>query len=81
MRYAINWTEVLESSGAFGNLRQLVNESWPLEKCVSWEYDTSLVQSSIVTDVSIRNRHGAKGRQGGALAPQKTVEPLTNKFV
>lgn len=52
MRYAINWTEVLQSSESHENLRQLVNESWPLEKCKSWEYDTSLVQSSIVIDVS-----------------------------
>lgn len=57
MRYAVNWTEVLEqkSSEVHGNLEQLVNESWPLEKCNSWEYDTSFVQSSIVIDVSDRN--------------------------
>lgn len=52
MRYAVNWTEVLESSEFNENLEQLVNESWPLEKCNGWEYDTSLVQSSIVIDVS-----------------------------
>jgi len=52
MRYAVNWTEVLVSSEVHGDLEQLVNESWPLEKCNSWEYDTSFVQSSIVIDVS-----------------------------
>jgi len=52
MRYAVNWTEVLVSSEDHENLEQLVNESWPLEKCNSWEYDTSFVQSSIVIDVS-----------------------------
>lgn len=52
MRYAINWTEILESSDVHGDLGSLVNGSWPLEKCDRWEYDTSLVQSSIVTDVS-----------------------------
>lgn len=55
MRYAVNWTQVLESSGFHKNLTQLVNESWPIEKCSSWDYDTSLVQSSIVIDVSIQN--------------------------
>jgi len=52
MRYAVNWTEVLVSSEVHENLEQLVNKSWPLEKCNSWEYDTSFVQSSIVIDVS-----------------------------
>lgn len=52
MRYAVNWTEVLVSSEVHGDLEQLVNESWPLEKCNRWEYDTSFVQSSIVIDVS-----------------------------
>lgn len=56
MRYAVDWTELLESSpGVHGDFEQLVNESWPLEKCNSWEYDMSLVQSSIVIDVSKRN--------------------------
>jgi len=54
MRYAVNWTEVLMSSEVHGNLEQSVNESWPLEKCNSWEYDTSFVKSSIVIDVSKR---------------------------
>lgn len=55
MRYAVNWTEILrESAVVHGNLEQLVNESWPLEKCRDWEYDMSLVQSSIVIDVSTR---------------------------
>jgi len=57
MRYAVNWTEVLVSSEVHENLEQLVNESWPLEICNSWEYDTSFVQSSIVIDVSNRNAH------------------------
>lgn len=55
MRYAINWTDVLLSSEANGDLERLVNGSWPLEKCDDWEYDTSLVQSSIVIDVSKQN--------------------------
>lgn len=55
MRYAVNWTEILMSSEIPGNFEQLVNESWPLEKCNSWEYDTSLVKSSIVIDVSRLN--------------------------
>lgn len=55
MRYAVNWTEMLVSSEVHGNLEQLVNESWPLEKCNSWEYDMSSVQSSIVIDVSNSN--------------------------
>lgn len=54
MRYAINWTDVLEPVEFNGNLEQFVNVSWPLEKCTNWEYDTSLVQSSIVIDVSSR---------------------------
>lgn len=54
MRYAINWTDILESSDVFPveNLSRLANVSWPLEKCNDWEYDTSIVQSSIVIDVS-----------------------------
>lgn len=52
MRYAINWTDVLLFSDVPGNLASLVNESWPLEKCNNWEYDTDIVESSIVTDVS-----------------------------
>lgn len=53
MRYAIDWTEVLAPFGNHtGNLGQIVNESWPLEKCNNWEYDTSHVQYSIVIDVS-----------------------------
>lgn len=52
MRYAINWTEILASSEVYENLVPLTNGSWPLEKCHHWEYDTSIVQSSIVTDVS-----------------------------
>ena len=55
MRYAVNWTEVLVFSRVHENLELLVNESWPLEKCDSWEYDTSFVQSSIVIDVSNQN--------------------------
>lgn len=55
MRYAINWTEILESSEVHGDLGRLVNVSWPLEKCDHWEYDNSLVQSSIVIDVSKQN--------------------------
>lgn len=52
MRYAINWTEVLESADELHvNFQQFVNVSWPLEKCNDWEYDTSIVQSSIVIDV------------------------------
>lgn len=55
MRYAVNWTEVLMSSEISGNFDHLVNESWSLEKCYRWEYDTSLVKSSIVIDVSRLN--------------------------
>jgi len=58
MRYAVNWTDVLVSSSeVHGNLEQLVNESWPLEKCNSWEYDKSFVQSSIVIDVSNQKKY------------------------
>ncbi|XP_008178363.1 carcinine transporter [Acyrthosiphon pisum] len=57
MRYAVNWTEVLVSSEVHENLEQLVNESWPLEKCNSWEYDTSFVKSSIVIDFDLVCEH------------------------
>lgn len=47
-RYAVNWTEVLESYGDFSN------ESWPLESCLDgYEFDVGEVVSSIVIDVNV----------------------------
>ncbi|XP_050433581.1 carcinine transporter [Adelges cooleyi] len=55
MRYAVNWTDLLKDSDRVGDdLQMLVNQSWPIEKCLDgWEYDTSVVQSSIVIDFDL----------------------------
>lgn len=51
-RYSVNWTQILEDSGGtFKNV--VVNESWSTEYCQDgWIYDRTLVESSIVIDVS-----------------------------
>ncbi|XP_050528348.1 carcinine transporter isoform X2 [Daktulosphaira vitifoliae] len=54
MRYAVNWTDILMMTGNNYGLQQLVNESWPVEKCLDgWEYDTTYVKSSIVIDFDL----------------------------
>lgn len=48
-RYAVNWQEILSSNESI----LAPNTSWPVEICrEGWEYNTSEVFSSIVTDVS-----------------------------
>lgn len=48
-RYAVDWQEILSSNESV----LAPNTSWPVEKCQEgWEYNTSEIFSSIVTDVS-----------------------------
>lgn len=51
-RYSVNWFRILEESdGIIENI--IANESWPTEHCKDgWIYDKSIVESSIVIDVS-----------------------------
>nr|CAD7440992.1 unnamed protein product [Timema bartmani] len=53
-RYAVNWTELLIHQDA----EELTpNSSWPTEPCYQgWEYNTTLISSSIVIDVSFREK-------------------------
>jgi hypothetical protein len=50
LRFAVNWTELLQVN----ELTEISpNMSWPVEPCSEgWEYDTTQVTSSIVSDVS-----------------------------
>lgn len=49
-RYAVNWTDILEVN--YYDIDK-PNETWPYQKCdYGWEYNTSVVWSSIVIDVS-----------------------------
>lgn len=46
-RYAVNWSEILESSDVLFS-----NSSWPIEACLDgYEFDTGEIMSSIVIDV------------------------------
>lgn len=49
-RFAVNWTALLQMN----ELTEISpNKSWPVEPCLEgWEYDTTQVTSSIVSDVS-----------------------------
>lgn len=47
-RYAVNWSEVLETSASL-----FPNTSWPVESCLNgYEFDTTEIISSIVIDVN-----------------------------
>jgi len=49
-RFAVNWTELLQVNEP---TEISPNMSWPVEPCLEgWEYDTTQVTSSIVSDVS-----------------------------
>lgn len=52
-RYSVNWTDLIEAN-ALNEFNHSGN--WPVEPCVEgYEYDTSVVPSSIVIDVSYWN--------------------------
>ncbi|XP_059619144.1 carcinine transporter [Phlebotomus argentipes] len=54
LRYAVNWSEVLDKHD--GNLQDLrsQNNSWPVEMCYDgWEFNTTDARSSIVIDFSL----------------------------
>lgn len=47
-RYAVNWSEVLQSTEDL-----FANTSWPVERCLDgYEFDTTEIVSSIVIDVN-----------------------------
>ncbi|CAH2988795.1 unnamed protein product [Chilo suppressalis] len=49
VRYAVNWTEIMETGYPL-----IVNESWPRESCIQgYEYDLSEIVSSIVIDFDL----------------------------
>lgn len=52
-RYALDWSQIIEESG--GTIDNIVaNESWPVEECKDgWIYNRTMVESSIVIDVSL----------------------------
>ncbi|CAG2054257.1 unnamed protein product, partial [Timema podura] len=54
-RYAVNWTELLVHQDA----EELTpNSSWPTEPCYQgWEYNTTLISSSIVIDFNLVCNH------------------------
>ncbi|KAJ9578896.1 hypothetical protein L9F63_004853 [Diploptera punctata] len=48
LRYAVNWTELLQEQ-TLGEI--ITNRSWAVEPCwAGWEYNTTIVSSSIVID-------------------------------
>lgn len=52
--YGVNWTQMLDLADDNGGNYTFLepNSSWPLVKCSQgWEYNTSIVWSSIVIDV------------------------------
>ncbi|XP_012162545.1 carcinine transporter isoform X2 [Ceratitis capitata] len=50
-RYAVNWTDILEVN--YYDIDK-PNETWPYQKCdYGWEYNTSVVWSSIVIDFDL----------------------------
>uniref|UniRef100_A0A0A9Y7Z4 Organic cation transporter 1 n=2 Tax=Lygus hesperus TaxID=30085 RepID=A0A0A9Y7Z4_LYGHE len=52
MRYAVNWTEIMELYGKGYNVTS--NSSWPTENCLDgWEFDLSITSSSIVIDFDL----------------------------